>query len=73
MNSEEIDFSRSEIEIFWEGILSREKATILSTFLSVTLAEQESCLKHLNRMAHEEGWHEEQRKSAQIALDVLNR
>ena len=47
MNSEEIDFSRSEIEIFWDGILSRERATILSTFLSVTLAEQESCLKHL--------------------------
>ncbi|MHC1772254.1 MAG: hypothetical protein AB9907_11050 [Flexilinea sp.] len=59
------------LEKFWDGILSREPAEILSVFLSVSLSDQRKCLEHLRKMVIEEGWHAEQVKSARIALGVL--
>lgn len=59
------------LEKFWDGILSREPAEILSAFLSVPPIDQQKCLEHLRKIVTEEGWLAEQVKSAQIALDVL--
>ena len=60
-----------ELEPLWERLLSREEMQVKTAFSSLSESEQEAVLIHLRRMAQEDGWHSEQRISAQIALDVL--
>ena len=61
-----------DLEEFWEDILSRDSERVKSIFSSLTKAEQKNVLAHLKRMLEEEGWHAEQRISAQFAFDTLN-
>ncbi len=60
-----------ELEKLWEALLSRDSATIRSTFNQLPDNEQKNILLHLRRMANEPGWHPEQRISAQAALEAL--
>ena len=59
------------VELFWEGILSRQPDQIRSAFNSVDKTTQQDVLAHLQDMATGEGWHPEQVTSARIALEVL--
>jgi hypothetical protein len=59
------------LAIFWDAILSREPKQILSVFEILDTATRKAVILHLERMASEEGWLDEQRRSAQVALDVV--
>ena len=59
---------QDSIEAFWENLLSRRKPRILRAFRGWS-ARQE-VLRHLQRMASEQGWHPEQAASARAALKV---
>ncbi len=58
-------------EELWDRLLSRLPALVRSTFASLPADQQNSVLAHLQRMADEDGWHEEQRISARSALQAL--
>jgi hypothetical protein len=58
-------------EYVWDGILSRDSRRIVQTFLSLDEQSKETVLAHLKRMTSESGWHPEQVKSAQTALDAI--
>jgi hypothetical protein len=62
---------RDQLEILWDGLLSREPRLIKSAFASLNLIDQQMVLAHLQRMVEEAGWQPEQRLSAQAAIDVL--
>ena len=64
--------SQDEIESIWDGLLSRQKEKILTSFRSLDLSSRQTVLDHLRRMATEGGWHPEQVKSAAAALAVLD-
>ena len=59
------------LEIIWDALLSREPDQIRAMFGSLDAASRRVVLAHLRRMGCEEGWHPEQRISAQTALDAL--
>jgi hypothetical protein len=59
------------LENLWDSLLSREAGLIRAAYASLALDEQASVLAHLQRMAVEDGWHPQQRISAQAALDAL--
>ncbi len=59
---------RDPLEIFWDAILSRQPELIQAACLQLDDQERKELIAHLRRMATEEGWHPEQRKSAQAAL-----
>lgn len=56
---------------FWDGLLSREPDKIRAAYQTLDADMQQIVLAHLQRMVNEEGWHPEQRRSAQSALDAL--
>jgi hypothetical protein len=58
-------------EDLWDGLLSRQPRLICTFFDSLAPAEQKTVMAHLQRMVAEDGWHPEQRISAQAALDAL--
>jgi PleD family two-component response regulator len=64
-------FGADPVEIFWDSILSREPQKILAAYRILEKSEQARVLAHLQRMVSEEGWHTEQRISAQTALQIL--
>lgn len=64
--------SSDPLEIFWDNLLSRQPERIRAAFATLTGAEQQVVLEHLRKMNQEEGWHLEQRRSAQAALDALS-
>lgn len=59
------------LEILWDALLSRQPRRVRAAFDSLTTAEQQSILAHLRRMAEEPGWHPEQQRSAQAALEAI--
>jgi hypothetical protein len=59
------------IEAFWEDLLSRRKPRILRAFQGLESSARREVLRHLQRMASEEGWHPEQAASARAALKVI--
>jgi hypothetical protein len=59
------------LEKLWDRILSREPELILDAYAELPDLDQVTVLRHLEKMVSEEGWHEEQVRSAQAALDVL--
>lgn len=61
----------ADLEILWEGLLSRRPEEIWAAFNRLTRQEQAAVRAHLQRMATETGWHPEQRRSAQAALAAL--
>jgi hypothetical protein len=60
------------IEELWGALLSREAELIQSAYSRLAKGEQRAVLAHLHRMAEEEGWHPEQRRSAEAAIKVLS-
>ncbi len=58
-------------ETLWEKILSRDKNQIMQAASGLSAQEMQRVLQHLRAMTSEEGWHPEQQRSAQIALDTL--
>jgi hypothetical protein len=67
----EVMTDHHQVEAFWDAILSREPQKILAAFRPLPALEQQQVLSHLNRMTQESGWHDQQRLSAQTALDIL--
>lgn len=65
--------NRDPLEILWDGLLSRNAERIRTAFADLDPDSQVEVLQHLERMTTEDGWHPEQRKSAQAALSALSR
>jgi hypothetical protein len=61
------------LEKLWDTLLSREPQQIKHTFDALDNASQMAVIDHLNRMATEEGWLDEQRSSALIALEAIGK
>lgn len=59
------------LEIFWDAILSREPAKISAAYRSLAPQERMDTWAHLTKMITEEGWHPEQRLSAETALQTI--
>ena len=59
------------LEILWNNILSRDDSLICEQYETLSDIDQQTVWEHLNKMASEEGWHPEQVKSAQVAIDAL--
>ncbi len=59
------------LEDFWDNILSGESARVQAAFQSLDEVSQEAVLRHLQKMASEEGWHPLQQKTARAALEIL--
>jgi hypothetical protein len=70
MADQNMDDFRSED--LWDGLLSRQPRLICTVYNSLAPAEQKAVIAHLQRMAIEDGWHPEQRLSAQAALNALH-
>jgi len=61
----------NSIDIIWGQLLSRDPVKIQEAFSELDQDTQKSVLDHLNKMVVEEGWHPEQRASAQAALQTI--
>jgi hypothetical protein len=61
------------LEKLWSDILSRDECLITAAFDRLDTHSQRTVLHHLQKMISESGWHPEQRKSAQVAFDVLKK
>ncbi len=59
------------LERLWDQLLSREPEVVRGAFGGLSARERRDVLAHLERMVSEEGWHPEQQRSAQAALDAL--
>lgn len=59
------------LELFWEQMLSRDPQLIQAAFASIDPATRQQVMDHIQAMATQEGWHPDQRQSAQAALDAL--
>jgi len=59
------------LESIWEALLSRDPEIICGAMDRVNTDEKKQIIGHLQKMVGEPGWHEEQRKSARTALDVI--
>ncbi len=60
-----------DLEILWDSLLSRQPEAIREAFESLGESDQQAVIAHLQRMIAEDGWHPEQRLSAQAALQAL--
>ena len=61
-----------DLELLWNGLLSRRPELILAAWQTLSRKEQHAVYAHLIRMTTEEGWTEPQRISAEAALVVLD-
>lgn len=59
------------IQLFWDNLLSRNPARIKSAFSTLDENSKQAVIDHLKKMISETGWHPEQVKSAQIAINIL--
>ncbi len=59
------------LDKIWGDLLSRDPGLIHRIYDSISKTEQATVFRHLEKMVREEGWHPEQQKSAQVALDVI--
>ena len=55
----------------WTELLSREQTRIRHAFTLLSQTEKITARAHLIKMTTESGWHEEQIRSAKIALDAI--
>jgi hypothetical protein len=67
----EIPDPAEPLALLWDAVLSRQPRSIQAAYLSLAPAAQTALSAHLQRMVSEEGWHPEQQKSAQAALDAI--
>jgi len=63
--------SDKELEIFWDKLLSRDHLQIHEVFDPLDVLLRNQIIAHLQRMATEEGWQEEQKESALAALNAI--
>lgn len=63
--------TNAPLEMIWDGILSQDPSQIQSIFTSLDVQSQKSVLLHLQRTENETGLLPVQKRSAKIALDVL--
>jgi hypothetical protein len=59
------------LENIWDQLLSRVPEQVRLAFSGLEPEEQQAILEHLRKMAAEPGWHPEQRRSAEAALEAL--
>jgi len=59
------------LAILWDALLSRQPPRIQRVYLLLDDVARTAVTAHLLRMAGEDDWHPEQRKSAQAALDAI--
>ncbi|RPI82934.1 MAG: hypothetical protein EHM41_17155 [Chloroflexi bacterium] len=64
---------RDFLEELWDSLLSRESTKISKAYLGLSEQEQKAVYTHLMRMVTEEGWHPEQKISAQAAIDAIGK
>ncbi|MDR3572651.1 MAG: hypothetical protein P4L50_02205 [Anaerolineaceae bacterium] len=63
----------NHLEIIWEQLLSRDPEQIRRAYFGLEKGTQREVFDHLHKMAVEEGWHPEQRASAQAALQAIGK
>jgi hypothetical protein len=63
--------SAEPLALLWDAILSRQAERIQNVYQLLDPASQSALSAHLRRMASEDGWHPEQVKSAQVALEAI--
>ena len=61
------------IEQLWEAILSRDAELVATEFSKLDEIDRLTINDHLRKMATEPGWHIEQRRSAQTAIDIISK
>ena len=67
-----MDYLEAFLEKTWDGLLSRDRHSIMQTFNCLDSANQHVVLEHLKKMANETGWHPEQVLSAKVALEAIS-
>jgi hypothetical protein len=60
------------LEALWDDLLSRQPERVQVAYGSLAADDQLVVLAHLERMASEDGWQPEQRRSARAALRALD-
>jgi hypothetical protein len=60
-----------DLEDLWADILSTDPVRVRRAFDRLSGADAQRIRAHLQRMAHEEGWHPGQRRAARAALTAL--
>jgi len=60
-----------DLEKLWNALLSRDPEQVQFAFRGLDKERQQAVLQHLTRMSIENGWHAEQRISAEAALKAL--
>jgi len=66
-----MSYTLRSVEHIWDKLLSREPGSVREAYSTLDNEEQAAVLAHLRKMVSEPGWHPEQRKSADIALEEL--
>ena len=59
------------IDQLWETLLSRDPSLIQRTYKQLAENDKKSVKDHLLKMATVTGWHLEQKRSAQAAIDAI--
>jgi hypothetical protein len=62
-----------QLEKIWGNLLSRERDLVLSTFRRLDPSSRKVVMDHLKEMSTGEGWHPEQKISADYALEILHK
>jgi hypothetical protein len=62
----------NSIDRFWDALLSCDLELIQKTYKHLKEKDQEMIMDHLIKMTTEFGWHQEQKRSAQTAIDAIN-
>ena len=63
----------NSIEQFWDDLLSRDPTRIKKTYETLAESDRQSVVEHLTSMTTEEGWQPSQKRSAQIALEAIQK
>lgn len=63
----------SSDEHFWDNLLSRDPHLILEAFRTLDNPSRQAVLKHLHSMSEEDGWLPQQRDSALVALEAIEK
>ena len=61
------------IEQLWEAILSRDAGLVAAAYSELDEIDRKEINKHLIKMTTEPGWHADQQRSAQIAIDIISK
>ena len=59
------------LETTWDQLLSRDPSIVRLAFASLDPQSQQVVVDHLRKMTGEPGWHPEQVRSAEIALEAI--